>query len=103
MISRLVLAAGLGLLVEREVRGVDVAGANDNASGAAVAATLATEVAGSPLEETRVVLLLSGSEGSGHAWRSGAPALTRHDRLAIPELRQCGELCDASLTSAGRA
>jgi hypothetical protein len=63
--ARGLLGAGLALLAEREVRGVDVAGANDNASGAAVAAELAVECAASPLRGTHVVLLLSGCEESG--------------------------------------
>lgn len=64
-VCRVILAAGLALLGERELRGVDVPGANDNASGAAVAAQLAVEVANDPLESTRVVLLLSGAEEAG--------------------------------------
>lgn len=58
-------AAGLGLLAERELRGVEVAGANDNASGAAVAATLAAELAAEPLRHTRLVLVLTGCEEAG--------------------------------------
>lgn len=64
-LTRAVLAAGLGLLLERELRGVDVQGANDNASGVAVAAALACEAAADPLDSTRLVLLLSGSEEAG--------------------------------------
>jgi Zn-dependent M28 family amino/carboxypeptidase len=41
---------------------VDVAGANDNASGAAVTAVLASECAARPLRSTRLVLLITGSE-----------------------------------------
>ena len=63
--GRTLLAVGLALLIERELRGVDVAGANDNASGAAVAAQLASEVSAAPLDSTRVVLLLSGAEEAG--------------------------------------
>jgi acetylornithine deacetylase/succinyl-diaminopimelate desuccinylase-like protein len=55
----------LGLLVERELRGVDVPGANDNASGAAVAGLLAAECAASPLEHTEVSLLVTSCEESG--------------------------------------
>jgi hypothetical protein len=58
-------ALGLALLAERELRGVDVPGANDNASGVAVAAALAAEVAGRPLESTRLVFLATGCEESG--------------------------------------
>lgn len=61
----LVSAANLALLIERELRGEDVPGASDNASGSAVAAALATEIASSPLESTRVVLLMTGCEESG--------------------------------------
>jgi Peptidase family M28 len=63
--ARLVIAAGLGLIAERELRGVDVPGASDNASGCAVAAQLATETAANPLESTRLVLLMTGCEESG--------------------------------------
>ena len=59
------MAASLALLLEREVRGHDVPGANDNASGAAVAAQLAAECAASPLEHTGVRLLITSCEESG--------------------------------------
>jgi acetylornithine deacetylase/succinyl-diaminopimelate desuccinylase-like protein len=54
-----------GLLAERELRGIDVPGANDNASGASVAAMLAAECAASPLEHTEVTLLVTSCEESG--------------------------------------
>jgi hypothetical protein len=63
--TRALLIAGLALLLEREIRGEEVPGANDNASGCAVAAVLAGEVAAAPLEQTRIVLLMSGCEESG--------------------------------------
>lgn len=63
--ARLVVAIGLALLVERELRGVDVPGASDNASGCAVAAQLTVECVEDPLETTRVVLLMTGCEESG--------------------------------------
>lgn len=63
--ARAVLAAGLALLIEREIRGVDVPGANDNASGVAVIATLAAEFAGRPLDSTRIVFCATGCEESG--------------------------------------
>ncbi len=63
--TRAILATGLALLVEREIRGVDVPGANDNASGCAVAAALACEVAARPLRSTRLVLALTGCEEAG--------------------------------------
>ena len=62
---RLSLAASLGLLAEREIRGVDVPGANDNASGCGVVAALAARLAAQPLESTRVVVLITGCEESG--------------------------------------
>jgi len=63
--SRALSVAGLALLAEREVRGQDVPGANDNASGAGVAVQLAAERLGSPLESTRLVVLVCGCEESG--------------------------------------
>ena len=63
--SRALLAAGLALLIERELRGEDVPGANDNASGVAVVGELALELAADPLEHTRVVALMTGCEESG--------------------------------------
>lgn len=63
--ARLVCALAAGIVLERELRGVDVAGANDNASGAAVSVVLAGELASNPLQHTRVVLLITGSEESG--------------------------------------
>jgi hypothetical protein len=75
--TRGVLLAGLLLLAEREIRGVDVPGANDNASGCGVVMALASELAVAPLEETRVVVLLTGCEESGTL---GAQAfLAEHD------------------------
>ena len=59
------LAGGLGLLAEREILGTDVPGANDNASGVAVATAFARELADSPLENTRLVFLATGCEESG--------------------------------------
>ena len=59
------LTAGLVLLAEREICGRDVPGANDNASGVAVAAAFARELAAKPLESTRVVFLATGCEESG--------------------------------------
>jgi Zn-dependent M28 family amino/carboxypeptidase len=59
------MASSLALVLERELRGVDVAGANDNASGAAVAAQLVADCAAAPLEHTEVRLLVTGCEESG--------------------------------------
>jgi len=64
-VARGLCLLGLVVLAERELRGVDVPGANDNASGAAVATALAAEIAASPLGSTRVVLLLNGCEEAG--------------------------------------
>jgi Peptidase family M28 len=75
--SRVLPAIGLLLLGERELRGQDVPGANDNASGAAVTAALAAEVAAAPLDHTRLVLLVTGGEEAGVL---GADAFLRaHD------------------------
>jgi hypothetical protein len=71
------LAYGLVLLAERELRGEDVPGANDNASGCGVAAQLLTECAAHPLQHTRVDLLLTGCEESGVL---GAQAYVRQRR-----------------------
>lgn len=62
---RAILALGASLLAERELRGVDAPGANDNASGVAVVAELATELAAAPLRRTRVVVLMAGCEEAG--------------------------------------
>jgi hypothetical protein len=59
------LIYGLVLLAERELRGEDVPGANDNASGCGVAAQLIAGCAAEPLQHTRVDLLLTGCEESG--------------------------------------
>jgi Peptidase family M28 len=63
--ARAICAAGLGLLVERELWGVDVPGANDNASGVGTVVQLAAEAAAEPLESTRLVVLITGCEESG--------------------------------------
>lgn len=62
---RTLLLGSLGLLVEREARGVDVAGANDNASGCGVVVALATRLRAQPLGSTRVVTLITGCEEAG--------------------------------------
>jgi acetylornithine deacetylase/succinyl-diaminopimelate desuccinylase-like protein len=59
------MGLSLALLAERELRGVDVPGANDNASGTAVVAQLAAECARRPLAHTEVRLLVTGCEESG--------------------------------------
>lgn len=72
------MAISLAALAERELRGSDVPGANDNASGAAVAMQLAAECAASPLEHIEVDLLITGCEESGLL---GAQAYARRHRL----------------------
>lgn len=62
---RAVVAASMVLLAERELRGEDVPGANDNASGTASVVQLAGEVAAAPLESTRLAVLITGSEEAG--------------------------------------
>lgn len=64
-LSRLLVALGFGLVLERELRGQDVPGANDNASGAGACLCLASHFAAYRLENTRVVILVTGSEESG--------------------------------------
>ena len=64
-LARSLIAAGLGLIAERELRGVDVPGANDNASGCAVVVELAREIAARPLASTRAVICLTGCEEAG--------------------------------------
>lgn len=51
-------------LIEREVRGKDVHGANDNASGAAVVLSLAAHLSASGLDHTEVWFVLTGCEES---------------------------------------
>ena len=76
------MAISLAALAERELRGKDVPGANDNASGAAVAMQLAAECAASPLEHTEVDLLITSCEESGLL---GAQAYARRHRLRAAE------------------
>ena len=64
-VARAMVAAGLALLIEREIRGVDVPGASDNASGSAIAAQLAAEKGADPPAATRIVLLMTGGEEAG--------------------------------------
>jgi hypothetical protein len=86
------MLVSLALLAERELRGVDVPGANDNASGAAVAAQLTTECAASPLEHTEIRLLVTSCEESGllgaqayaraHASEAGRTTFVNFDTVA---------------------
>jgi acetylornithine deacetylase/succinyl-diaminopimelate desuccinylase-like protein len=59
------MAVSLVLIAERELRGRDVPGASDNASGAAVAAQLTAECAAHPLQHTELRLLITSCEESG--------------------------------------
>ncbi len=82
---RAVLAAGLAILAERELRGEDVPGANDNASGVAAVAALAVELARSPLRETRVLCLFTGAEEAGVL---GAEAFVQELERTEPDWRR---------------
>jgi hypothetical protein len=63
--ARVVALTGLALLIERELAGEDVPGANDNAAGVAIAAQLLVEHADRRLEGTRLVFLATGCEEAG--------------------------------------
>jgi hypothetical protein len=76
------IAFSAALLLERELAGEDVAGASDNASGAAVALQLAAECAAAPLEHTEVDVLITGCEESGML---GSQAYARRHRLRAAE------------------
>ena len=76
------IAFSLAMLLERELRGEDVPGASDNASGAAVALQLAAECAAAPLEHTEVDVLITSCEESGLL---GAQAYARRHRLRAAE------------------
>lgn len=76
-IARALCAVSLGLVLEREIRGENVAGANDNASGVGACLALASRFSRSRLDSTRVVVLVTGSEESGvHGMRH---MLAAHD------------------------
>lgn len=64
-VARTLVIAGAGLVLERELRGEDVPGANDNASGAGACLALASRFVTEPLERTRVIVLVTASEESG--------------------------------------
>jgi acetylornithine deacetylase/succinyl-diaminopimelate desuccinylase-like protein len=76
------MAISLAALAERELRGQDVPGASDNASGAAVAMQLAAECAAAPLEHTEVDLLITSCEESGML---GSQAYARRHKLRAAE------------------
>ena len=64
-LARFLIACSAAMIVEREVRGVDVPGANDNASGVAACLHLAAHFSEQPLKNSRLVVLVTGSEESG--------------------------------------
>ena len=70
------------MLLERELRGEDVPGASDNASGTAVALQLAAECAAAPLDHTEVDVLITSCEESGLL---GAQAYARRHTLRAAE------------------
>jgi acetylornithine deacetylase/succinyl-diaminopimelate desuccinylase-like protein len=70
------------MTIERELRGQDVPGASDNASGAAVAMQLAAECSASPLPHTEVDVLITSCEESGLL---GAQEYARRHRLRAAE------------------
>ncbi len=76
------MVLSLAMLAERELRGEDVPGASDNASGAAVAMQLAAECAAAPLEHTEVDVLITSCEESGLL---GAQAYARRHTLRAQE------------------
>lgn len=76
------VAFALTMLLERELRGEDVPGASDNASGTAVALQLAAECAAAPLAHTEVDVLITGCEESGLL---GAQAYARRHSLRAAE------------------
>ena len=86
------LAFSLIMLAERELRGEDVPGASDNASGAAVAAQLAVECAARPLAHTQVDLLVTSMRGVRAARGAGLCPWTERARRrdAVPQLRHGG-------------
>jgi hypothetical protein len=72
----------LAMLLERELRGIDVSGASDNGSGTAVALQLAAECAARPLAHTEVDVLITSCEESGLL---GAQAYARRHRRRAAE------------------
>lgn len=63
--ARALCFLAFGLVLEREVRGENVAGANDNASGVGACVALASRFSRERLSRTRLVILVTGSEESG--------------------------------------
>jgi hypothetical protein len=85
------IAFSLAMLLERELRGQDVPGASDNASGTAVALQLMAECAAAPLPHTEVDLLITSCEESGllgaqayarrHRWRAAPTTFLNFDTV----------------------
>lgn len=63
--ARMFCAIAFGVILERELRGKNVSGTNDNASGVGACLALAARFSREPLRHTRLVLLATGSEESG--------------------------------------
>jgi Peptidase family M28 len=76
------MAIASAFVAERELRGVDVPGANDNASGCAVAMQLAAECAAAPLDHIEVDVLITSCEEAGML---GAQAYARRHALRAAE------------------
>jgi len=64
-VAALWLVVMWGLLLHREVYGMNLYGANDNASGVGVALSLAGKLAAKPLQNTEVWVAATGSEEAG--------------------------------------
>jgi acetylornithine deacetylase/succinyl-diaminopimelate desuccinylase-like protein len=76
------MAIASAFVAERELRGVDVPGANDNASGCGVAMQLAAECAAAPLDHTEVDVLITSCEEAGML---GAQAYAHRHTLRAAE------------------
>lgn len=63
--ARVMILASAAMVLEREVLGEDVPGANDNASGVAACVSLAAHFEKERLVHSRIVVLVTGSEESG--------------------------------------
>lgn len=93
--ARVICALAFGLILEREIRGANVPGANDNASGVGACLALARRFSREPLESTRIVVLVTGSEESGvHGMTS---FLSSHDTQGWMFVNYDGVSADASL------
>ncbi len=94
-VSRLLLVVALALVIERELNGTDVPGANDNASGVGACLALVEHFSCDPLSGLRIVVLVTGSEEAGvFGMRE---FLERHDTNGWIFLNFDGVGADASL------